>query len=153
MAVTPLLGRCRRRPCPAQHHVRFSTVGIVRLLFHKGKGASTKIYDLDDWTSPTHLAGSLLRRCRSRRVRVHGLPWGQWGSMATIAPPVWARLGVHTAARMGVAVRDLRVRVVRRLLPVGIGRARRRDGWIYRRSIVRLERGVGMTVSSILLGH
>ena len=72
--------------------------------------------------------------------------------MLAIASPVWTRLSVHAAAGVGVAMRHIWVWPVRRVLPIRVGWARRRDGRIYRYIVVRFYR-MGMMVSPIRLGH
>lgn len=72
--------------------------------------------------------------------------------MLSITCPVRTRLGIHPAAGVRVAVRHVWVRRVRRVLPIRVGRAGRRDGRIYRYFAVRMTR-MGMMVSPIRLGH
>lgn len=117
-----------------------------------------------DWARPSqfprrivsrvaYLVRPLLRRCRRGLLSVHWVAWRQGGSsMLPIPRPVRARLGVHAAAGMRVAVRHVRVGRIWRMLPVGVCWTRRRDGRIYRYIAVRIDR-MGLMVSPILLGH
>jgi hypothetical protein len=72
--------------------------------------------------------------------------------MLGIAAPFRARLSIHATAGMRVTMRHVRVWRVRRVLAIGIGRTRRRNGRIYRYFVVRIDQ-VGLMVTPIRLGQ
>lgn len=72
--------------------------------------------------------------------------------MLAVAGPVRARLRVHATAGMGVAMRHVWIRRIRRVLPVRVGWTRSRNRRIYRHIVVRID-GVGLMAWPVVLGH
>jgi hypothetical protein len=98
------------------------------------------------------LAGALLRR-RRRRLSVDWVAGRQRrSSVLAVAGPVGARLRIHASARMGVAMRHVWIRRIRRVLPIRVGWTRSRNRRIYRHIVVRID-GVGLMAWPIVLGH
>lgn len=100
----------------------------------------------------TYLARSLLR---SRRwgLSVDGVAGSQRrSSMLAVPGPVGSGLRIHASALMGVAMRHVWIRRIRRVLPIRVGWTRSRNRRIYRHIVVRID-GVGLMARPIVLGH
>lgn len=132
MAIPPQGALDPPRHCLAGESQASRSLIVSRLRRRgQGIGQSSQIA-VSRSCSQTYLVGSLLR-CRSRRLRIHGITRGQGGcSMLSVARPIRTRLSIHAASGVRVTVCHIWVRCIWRVLAVRVSWTGGCDGRIYR---------------------